>query len=306
MFHNILVPLDGSRFAESAIPLASRLARSAQARLHLVRAHRPAPVLVGVGEMMAMPGDLNEELREQEVGYLSETAARLVQAGGGSVEYHEVDGLAGPELCEEAKRLGADLVVMATHGRGGIVRFWLGSVADYLVRHLSTPVLLVHPGREGETPPARPVRGLLVALDLSKHSEAILDPVTALAQVTQAHVTLVHAVGAYEKMDAPATPFPMPQDVTLLELYQEEAQRSLDMIAARLRERGVSVAARIVVGPSPTAVLLDTLAEDCFDMIAITTHGASGVRRLLLGSVADKLIRRAAKPVLVMRPALPA
>jgi len=303
MFQNILVPLDGSRFAESALPLASRLAKSALARLHLVLAHRPAPVLVGAGEMMALPGDLGEELRAQESGYLSDAAERVEQGGFGPVEFHEADGLAGPELCDEAARLGADLIVMASHGRGGVRRFWLGSVADYLVRHLSTPVLIVHPGREGESPDDRPIRNVLVAMDLSTDSEAILGPVTALAQVTQAHVTLLHAVGSYEKMDVPAVPFPVLKDPAQLGKYEREAQRILDGLAARLRERGVSTAARLVTGTSPASTLLETLQQDPYDLIALTTHGAGGVRRLLLGSVADKVIRRAVKPVLVMRPA---
>jgi len=286
MFQNILVPLDGSRFAEHALPLATRLARSARARLHLALAHRPVPALVGVGEMRALPGDLNEELKAQEAGYLSETAERILDEGVGSVEYHEAEGLAGPELCGQATDLQADLIVMATHGRGGMRRFWLGSVADYLVRHLPTPVLLVHPGRDEERLDDPTIRGILVALDLSADSEAILEPVTALAQVTQAHVTLVHAVD----------PVSLLQD-------QREAQRQLDRLAARLRDRGLSVSARLVTGTGAAAGLLETLEEYPYDLLALTTHGAGGVRRLLLGSVADKVIRRATNPVLVMRPA---
>ena len=303
MFQNILVPLDGSRFAEHALPLATRLARSARARLHLALAHRPVPALVGVGEMMALPGDLNEELKAREAGYLSDTAERIVSEGVGSVEYHEGEGLAGPELCEQATDLRADLIVMATHGRGGMRRFWLGSVADYLVRHLPTPVLLVHPGRDEERLDDPAIRGILVALDLSADSEAILEPVTALALVTQAHVTLVHAVGGYESLESPALPFPLPKNPVSLLQDQAEAQRRLDQLAARLRDRGLSVSARLVTGTGAAASLLETLEEYHYDLLALTTHGAGGVRRLLLGSVADKVIRRATKPVLVMRPA---
>jgi len=305
MFQNILVPLDGSRFAEHALPLATRLARSARARLHLALAHQPVPALVGVGEMTAVPGDLNEELKAQEAGYLSETAERVLREGVDSVEYHEAEGLAGPELSEEAVRLHADLIVMATHGRGGMMRFWLGSVADYLVRHLTTPVLLVHPGRDEEQLDNPAIHGILVALDLSPDSEAILEPVTALALVTQAHVTLVHAVGGYDRPEAAALPFPLPREPGLLLEDQGEAQRRLDQLAARLRDRGLSVSARLVTGTGAAASLLETLQEYRYDLLALTTHGAGGVRRLLLGSVADKVIRRATKPVLVMRPPAP-
>ena len=302
MFRNILVPLDGSPFAEGAIPLAARLAKSAQAHLHLVLAHQPLPVFAGVGELAAPPVELGEELRAQEEQYLTQTTATLLERGVANVAIHESDGLAGPELCEQAIRLHADLIVMATHGRGGIRRFWLGSVADYLVRHLSVPVLLVHPGREGEPREDDAMGGILVALDLSEEAEAILEPVTALALLTQAHVTLVHVVAPYRQTGPLAVPYPLLLEPSLVEGNRTECLQKLDAVATRLRERGLSVSCRMLDGMSPASALLDKLGDGQFDLIALATHGAGGVRRLMLGSVADQVIRRAAKPVLVLRP----
>jgi nucleotide-binding universal stress UspA family protein len=218
------------------------------------------------------------------------------------VEFRDLEGGAGPALCEEADRIEADLVVMATHGRGAMGRLWLGSVADYMVRHLSVPVLLVHPDRlEPATEPR--LHSILVSLDLSRESEAILQPVERLAQLTEGHVTLVHIVEPIIGTVGIGMPFAAPVPIELFEEQRTAAQRKLDRIADELRNRGLSVSARIIDAANAAVGLLEVLGEKGYDLIAMTTHGRGGVRRLLLGSVADKVIRGAAKPVLVIRPA---
>jgi nucleotide-binding universal stress UspA family protein len=300
IFQDIVVPLDGSRFAEAALPSAIRLARSAQARLHLLLAHEPVASLVGLGESFPPP-EFDESARERAKVYLAGIESDLLKENLSWVETHEVDGHAGPALCEETARLHAGLVVMATHGRGAMGRFWLGSVADYLIRHLAVPVLMIHPARKGELP-ENPLRSILVALDLSQDAEAILEPVIMLAHLGQGHVTLLHVVEPVYGVVDPAVPFPPSVDPALLEESRAEAQRYLDKIADRLRLRGVSVATRVVAGARPVGGLLETLEQGQFDLIAMTTHGRGGLRRVLLGSVADRVIRGAGKPVLVLRP----
>lgn len=304
MFRDILVPLDGSRFAEAALPLASRLARAAEARLHLVLAQEPMAAVIGAGEMVLAPANFYEERRAQGRSYLSATAARLRPGEAGPAEFHQVEGPAGPAICEEATRLDADLVVMATHGRGPIRRFWLGGVADYVIRHLATPVLLVRPGTESTPKRPHAVRRIVVALDLSKDAEAILEPVTALARTTGAALTLAHVAELTYSIGHAEIPGPIVPDAELLEASRIQAQRRLDRIAARLRGLGLKVATRVISGPGAARGLLDVLEEEASDLIAMTTHGAGGVRRLLLGNVADKVIQGAAKPVLVLRPLL--
>lgn len=302
MFRDILIPLDGSRFAAAALPLASRLAHLSKARLHLLLAHQPAPVVVGMGDLLPPPPELDEDRREQEREYLSRTAAALRRADGASVSFHETLGAPGPEICEEASRLDADLVVMATHGRGTFKRIWLGSVADYVVRHLATPILLVPPG-----PPDRPARDadiqhIMVALDLSKDSEAILEPVTVVARLTGAQLTLLHIVEVLFAVGRLTASAPVVADAELLETSQTEAERQLEQIAKRLRQDGLRISTRAITGVNAAGGLLDALNEERYDLIALTTHGRGGLRRLLLGSVADKVIRGSTKPVLVLRP----
>ncbi len=305
MFNLILTPVDGSRFAEAALPMAAWLAARARGRLELVMAHQPVAALVGMGELALPPEGLEEDLAAKERAYLEEMSAALGQVGDGPVRFIDADGPAGEVVCETAARLGADLVVMATHGRGTIGRLWLGSVADYVVRHLEIPILLVHPDRNGSPPRHRSMRGILVALDLSARSEAILDPAVALAQITQAHITLIHTVEPFYSVSEPGILYPIASDQALAQLRTAEAQCSLDDTADRLRAKGVSVSTRVVPGAHPASGILDALAEARYDMVAMTTHGAGGARRLLLGSVADKVIRGAAKPVLVLRPGRP-
>src|SRR5437867_2116832 len=116
MFHTILVPLDGSRFAEAALPLASSLAASAHGRLHLLLAHQPAVAMAGLGDVVMASAGLDDELRGKELTYLSEVACGAGPVGGAAVGFSVADGPAGPTVAEEAAGLGADLVVMATHG----------------------------------------------------------------------------------------------------------------------------------------------------------------------------------------------
>jgi len=302
MFRSILVPLDGTRFAEAVLPAAVRLARSARGRLHLLLAHQPTAALVGMGEVAVPNPGLDLALQAQEKTYLSGVVVSLGQVGDGPVDSRQVDGPAGDAICEEAARVGADLIVMATHGRSALGRLWLGSVSNHVVRHAGVPVLLVHPNRAEWALEPHSGAGILVALDLSVFAEAVLEPVVHLAGLLQAHVTLLHVVEPNYHAVEPAMPYPLEQDATITEVRRADAQRRLDDIADRLRARGLGASGRVIIGPSAAAAVLDALENQKYDVVAVTTHGVGGMRRLFLGNVADKVIRSASKPVLILRP----
>lgn len=302
MLRTIVVPLDGSRFAETAVPVATELARKAGARLHLVMVHEPIMALVPAADVPAPTAPDDLELRQQEQSYLNETAERLGVVGAG-IKVDLVEGMAGPALTDFLNLLRPDLVVMSTHGRGPLSRFWLGSVADHLIRHLSVPLLLLRP-QEGEAAPPMevPLRSALVPLDLSDEAEAILPVLRDLVRLTGGEITLMHVVEPILGISGAVPPYPVAVPQDQLEYSREEAQRRLEAVAERFRSGGLEVSARVVVGLGVAGTVLDTLEQEHLDFVAMSTHGAGGFKRLLVGSVADKVIRASAKPVLVYRP----
>lgn len=301
---NVVVSVDGSRFAETAIPVAARLARKAGARLRMLMVHEPVMALVPAADIPVTVGPDEVALKAEEKAYLAGLAGDLGTVGGLAVDYTLLEGLAGPALVTELEHSVPDLLVMSTHGRGPLSRFWLGSVADHVIRHTTTPVLLLHP-RDGDPVPAPEMKmeRILVALDRSDEAEAILAPLVSLAGLTQAHLTLINVVEPVLGVSGAVPPYPVavPQDT--LELLRTDAQKYLDRVADRLRSQGVGVATRVIVGLGVAGTILSQADQGNFDTVAMTTHGATGFRRLLLGSVADKVIRGSNRPVLVLRPA---
>ncbi len=299
----IVVSLDGSRFAETALPLAARLARIASASLHIVMVHEPVMAMVPAADIPITTGPDDLAMQAGEKTYLAATAQEFGTVGSGPVGFSLLEGLAGPALVEMIERTAPDLLVMATHGRGLLSRFWLGSVTDHVVRHTSTPVLLLHP-RDGAPVPApeTKLQTCLVPLDRSAEAEKILGPLTDLARLTQAHVTLLHVIEPVLGVTGAVPPYPLPVPAEALESLRTDAQKYLDGVADRLRASGLAVATKVIVGLGVAGTVLDQLEQGKIDFVAMTTHGAGGFRRLLLGSVADKIVRGARKPVLVFRP----
>ena len=302
MFTTILVPLDRSPFAEAALPSARWIASRTGARLHLFLAHQPVPVLVGVAEALASAPAPDLEAIKRERSYLADAANLLAQPHAKPVGTNVGEGPPGAAIVEEAARIGADLIVMSTHGRGALGRLWLGSVADYVVRHVNVPILLVRPGEPGSEGDAPEIRGILVPLDLSPLSRTILDPLVEFAALAHAPVTLLHVVSLRTQTVAPGVPYPIAEDPSLLDVQRANAECQLEMVAGELRLRGIAVSTRVVIASHAAAGILDTLAQPESDLVAMATHGEGGFRRLLLGSVTTQVIRGAAKRVLVLRP----
>ncbi len=298
MIKSIVVPLDSSRVAERAIPVAARLAKQSGATLHLVMAQEPTQGLAPFSEIGPPSILLMEELDRRHEGYLERTAARLRRVGV-RVKTVMADGAAGKVIARTVKSARAGLLVMSTHGRGALDRFGIGSVSDYLVRHLDVPILLIP--RRSPAPRGVPGRRVLVPLDFSRDSLAVLDVIEALIGV-DTRVTLLHIVEPVSAIPLPvmsvlpAAEFPFP------EVQVQRARRQLLDLERTARGRGFSVKSQLLIGGRPARVILDQLHRRGYDLVALATHGYSGFRRLLLGSVTNKVIHNARKPVLVIRP----
>lgn len=279
----ILVPLDGSRLSEAIVPLAEALARDYEAGLLLLRALQP----------LGSP-DAEAKAQDEAEAYLRTMAADLA-ARGRSVEWKVWYDEPGRAIADAARYNAADLIVMTTHGRGGLTRLMLGSVAEGLVRQSPVPVLLVrgdlswHPGTLAK---------ILVPLDGSELSEAVLPVVAGLAGPFDFAIELLRAI---EPIPAfVATELSAGHSEEVLRLKEADAEGYLTKLATPLQARGLRVAHSVALGPAVDAIVRRA-RESGAGLIAMTTHGRSGVGRLLLGSVAERVLRAAPVPVLLWK-----
>jgi nucleotide-binding universal stress UspA family protein len=313
MYHTVLVPLDGSTFGEAALPLALSIARRAGGRLQLVNVMPPlGPIYTEA--VLFTDTNLERELRQHNLGmqqtYLDGVVRRLKEvAEDVPVSTRVLEGDIAAELRMLATEIGADLVVMTTHARGPLGRFWLGSVADELVRRLPMPVLLVRPGEGAPVFEPEPLlKHILIALDGEPFAEQILGPALELGRLLGADFTLLRVIKPVFPVTYPVDNASMAQVAqSVIERTQEmqeqlrlSAQDYLEKLATPLRATGLCVLTRIEVEEKPVLAILHHAAA--VDLIALETHGRRGLSRLLVGSVADKVIRGAGLPVLVHRP----
>jgi nucleotide-binding universal stress UspA family protein len=300
-FRSILVPLDGSPLAEQAVPLAASIAQRGGGKLRLILVHElPSAPLDPLAAKLFTSIEL--AARKSERAYLRGIQAKLREGGIRLSSAVTVTGKAGPELAKYVRELGIDLVVMATHGRGGIKRAWLGSVADYLIRNLEVPVLLVRP-REGQTAPTRApdVGQILVPLDGSSLAEEALDVAAALARIWDMELTLLQVVYPVQLPENMAFPIPSSYDEELTEMGRTQAQDYLDDIVERLQAQGLRASGVATIAWNAADAILDVAHPERAAVVVLATHGRGGLRRLVLGSVADKVVRGADIPVLVYR-----
>lgn len=295
MYRSILVPLDGSLLSEQSLPYAVALARRSGASLHLAYVH--TPLIIGEGVMYLGTPDV--QLWEEEKNYLLRLVDRLKKMGLDKLSAHVLEGPIAQALQEQARSEGCDLVVMTTHGRGPVSRFWLGSVADQLLHRLSTPLLLIRTREETLPLTTEPeVRNVLVALDGTPEAERILQPAGTLAKLLGASCTLlrvVPSVVAYSVYPEKAV------DAALADKLQDEAHVYLQRIAASLRDQGIPTQTRVLLHAHPATAIENEAANGEYGLLALETHGRCGLARLFLGSVADKVVRSATVPVLVHR-----
>jgi nucleotide-binding universal stress UspA family protein len=282
MLSTILVPFDGSKLAERAFPYATALARAGGARLILWHAR------TGVTE-----DDL-------PIADLQATAGRL-RDGGLKVEpdvYDADRGEVGRAICQAALEWQAKLIVMATHGRGGLGRFLYGSVADEVLRQATVPVLLVSSQSEHAWSIDRPPR-ILVPLDGSPLAEAALDPAGELAEALGAELLLLQVIEPLPPRAKTVAPELAGSHVTD-ELAKGRSY--LEGIAQRVRRAGHRAVTHFAVGWPAAAIAEAASAERC-DLIAMATHGRGGLARAAHGSVATGVLQRTGVPLLLTRPA---
>jgi nucleotide-binding universal stress UspA family protein len=291
MFRTILVPLDGSNLAAHALPFAAALVRAGRGRLVLVRAAE--------GPLGPEVDPYADDLRAR--AEIAGLCGRL-RAEGLEVTSQVRQGEAADAVARAAAELGADLLVMSTHGRGALGRVLYGSTAAGVLRRAEVPVLLVSPICERPWSVAGPPR-VLVPLDGSDLAEEAIGPAGEIAGMLHAELVLLRVVPPSEEGRPYAEPWPLPVAPSPDdELGVAGARAYLDDARSRFGP-GAAVGETRVEEGDPAAAIARVAAEEGASMIAMATHGRGGLPAVLMGSVAHGTLRRATVPLLLVRPA---
>ena len=311
MFKRILVPLDGSARAESAIPVAARIARAYGASITLLRI---AAVPVEYGPYLAPPASYAKEAIEADIARLKEylqKAARAEALAGLDVEVKALFGAVAPTIIAAAQAYHASLIVMCSHGYTGFKRWLLGSVADKVARHAPVPILIVREGAPlSATEAKEPVRAL-VALDGSSLSEAVFDPVAYLVAglaYTTSHRGELHLLRV---VDLPVGSYTGKSQIHITALSRDEAvltaQEYLKSLTARLDEGGLAnldITAKTAVESDPDVAeaIIKQTESGAVDLIAMATHGRGGMEHFVVGSITERVLHHSKLPLLIVRP----
>lgn len=289
----ILVGTDFSETASVALDWAGTLAAQNGARLELVHAITLPP---SMPEFTPLAGpDFTLELQSAARLRLDDAVASLKDRVS-ELDTLLVPGNPSSVLLDRAEESGASLIVVGTRGHTGLEHLLLGSTAERVVHRARCPVLCVHLGDKGRH---RPIRSILVPTDFSHdaaqaiaRAHEILDPLAS-----DATLTVVHAFSLPIEYTAYGT---IPLSVSYLKDAGLEAERRLFELEVQLQREGLTVQTVAREG-DPVTVILEEARKRDVDLIALGTHGATGVRHLLIGSTAERVVNRAHCPVLTVR-----
>jgi nucleotide-binding universal stress UspA family protein len=299
MYKRILVPLDGSQLAEVALPYAKELAIHLGSEILLVNVRMPAE---------------NPDEPEHRV-YISKMAAATEQdikkssalLPGGKVKVESaIIGSSGllthpaEEIIDYAEKENISLIVLATHGRTGISRWALGSTANKVVRASKCPVLLIR----AKTDVSKSVHlgKILVPLDGSKQSEAVLPYIENLASKLKTKVILLHVIAQpYHVYAGTEGVVEVPYTKEELKMKEADAKNYLERAAKVLTGKGVRMSTQVEMG-EPAEEIIKAEREISADIVAMSTHGHSGFGRWEHGSITDKVLHAGNTPLLLVRP----
>jgi nucleotide-binding universal stress UspA family protein len=297
----IVVATDFSKTASLVIDRAIDLAHRHESEIALVHVMQPDLPTLASPEMIVVPADYADRLRDASCDALEQEALRI-RAAGVPVTTHLEHGVPAQGITARADALGADLIVIGARGHTRFEHLLLGSVVESVVRTAHQPVLTVHPG---DRRPVEPVGTLLFPTDLSADAdEALSAAIRLLARRRESRILLVHTFHLAPSV-VPFTGFGEALPPYFVENAQQIAEAAVQPIVDRLRGRGFDVEAVVVRG-DPAEVVIGLAAERQVDVIAIGTHTRSPLRRFLLGSTTLRVVEHAPCPVLTVHAGPPA
>lgn len=301
MFERILIPLDGSPRAELILTQVARILRREDSEILLLRViDVPEPSRTELARRTAFEYARGHE-RADAHRYIQDLERRLSDRGA-RVRALLAEGPAAATILEQARSERATMIAMTTHGRSGLSRWFIGSVAEKVVRASPIPVLLVRSFRPtplGDLQPATaeelPFRKILVPTDGSPAASTVLDPARELAQLFDSAVVVLHV--------EPPVLIPGSGEMGALPVLPPTSSEK-DAVTAgparRLAGLGLEVKRKTVAG-YPAEAILDQGHVEEVDLIAMATHGRSGFSRWVLGSVAERVLRHSGVPLLLVQ-----
>ncbi len=301
MYETLLVPLDGSPFSAKALPVATDIARRVGATLHVVTVLDPSayvPFVPGEVLVPVMDTDALEARRAADTVAIQTVASEL-SADGVSAVGTLLEGTVVEAIAEYAMHIQADLIIMTTHGRSGLERLWLGSVASAFLQRAPAPVFLVRPALAPNESVVLPRGKVLVPLDGTAFSDTILPHATRLAEALGSSIELFTVAVPHAIPMAPFGADSLMADASDLTRQEHEAQQRLKGLTDSLPAGTTS---EVSTDMTAARAIIEHANQISAGAVAMATHGRTGLARFVLGSCSDTVVRGAHQAMLLYRP----
>lgn len=296
MYKKILVALDGSQLSEAILPYVRFIAAKLKVPLELLHVVDIETPRSSSAEQQIRHQNVVAAEQRNSMNYLQKIAGSF--AGLGATDCVVEIGKPGEVIVDRAARDARSLIAMTTHGRSGFNRWLLGSIADKVLHAAANPLLLVRATDESKNITEPPLKSIMVALDGSPLAEIVLPHAAELAAKMAVGVVLTRVFGVPTPMFAEEYG---PYVEELWEQVESEAHAYLDEKAKQLQAQGLNDVSTTAEAGFASEKLIE-LAQQCGGtLLAMCTHGRSGVDRWVLGSVTDRVVRHLGGPVLIIR-----
>lgn len=298
MYTKILVPLDGSKLSEGILPHARSFARALKVPVELLHAIEPEIINTfsdpGRGRFVDI---VEADMKRNTVAYLE--SVRHSFPDPSIVQPFAVLGKPAEVIMDRAAAQPGTLIAMATHGRSGIRRWLLGSVADKVLHATTNHMLFVRPSDESKREGEATLKTVLVPLDGSGLAEKVLPYITALSKKMKQEVILLRV------FSVPIQTFGedayMPRIDQIAASIREEARGYLGAKVEQLQAEGLEKVSDVLLEGDAAEQIIDFARKTPDNTVAMCTHGRSGAGRWMLGSVTERVVRHSGDPVLVIR-----
>ena len=297
MYTRMLIPLDGSITAEQVIPYARVFARGLRLPVELLTVVDVTPLLTSA-ERARQFDELAEEESRKNNAYLEGIANRFPES---RVNRTVEQGSAAEAIIQKAAADPSTVIAMTTHGRSGIQRWLLGSVAEKVLRATTNPLLLVRAVPDGSVEGEAALKSVVVPLDGSELAEHVLPLVTEIAGKLKMEIVLLRAyTNPYSAFTGSSGKYAVNID-ELLASVRDESRNYLKRKMTQLKRQGIEQISYAIEEGLAADTIVSVANRTPRSLVVMCSHGRSGVRRWVLGSVAEIVVRHSSYPVLVMR-----